>query len=152
MSWDEYISYLYAASFMNNARYDSHDRKKLFNFQFPRHLELTPGVYLSKYDYMKLPEGVGDQAANQEDNDVISNPDDDISDDGFVMQKRPLNDKDLEELEELDDILADNDPYTISLPTKRTADSVERQQYQNVTQEDLADLDDLMDEYLGVEK
>lgn len=135
---------------MNNSRFDGQDRKKLFNFQFTRHQELVRNVYLSKYDYMKLPEGFGDVKEDSLENDIVSNPDDDISDDGFITMKAPLNKQDLQELEELDDLLGDNDPYTLALPVKRTSDTPERACV-NVTQEDLEELDQLMDEYLALQ-
>lgn len=140
---------------MNNSRYDGKDRKKLFNFQFTRYNEPVRNVYLAKYDYMQLPEGLNELAEVKDNLDVVSNPDDDISDDGFLVVKAPLNEKDLEELNDLDDLLGDLDPHTLSQPTKRTATTAiiatESQKVEIVTQDDLKELDDLMDEYIALQ-
>lgn len=140
-SWDEYISYLYASAFMNNSRYDNHDRKKLFNFQFSRYQEPTKKVYLSKYDYSKLPEGWNDSQEELEDRDVVSNPDDDISEDSRDFPKKQakrelVNAADMKELEELDDLLGDLDPEQSSPKPKHLHSAAMRD----------ADIDDQLDD------
>ena len=157
---------------MNNSRYDSHERKKLFNFQFTKYQEPTRKVHSAKYDYMKLPDSWQDADTAMEERDIVSYPEDDISLDSEDFASKPiiresLNAVDLQELEDLDDILGDVDtnihlqhthvldekeidylldeidPNVISAPIKKTANSVD--QDINITQEDL---DDLMEVFL----
>ena len=100
---------------MNNARSDNQDRKRLFNFTFPKFMEKKLHEYSSKYDYFKVDKSLLGDAQDQidlVDPDIDENPDDDISVDyeenlrfnsGFRSNTLALK---AEELDELDDIEA----------------------------------------------
>ncbi len=100
---------------MNNSRTDSKDRAKFFNFQFPKYQEKTRGVFLSKYDFFQIPSTLLGEDPNAGDAEVISHPEDDISDEDNLsidlsidltdykpQPSKPLPDKQI--LDELDDI------------------------------------------------
>lgn len=134
---------------MNNSRFDSHDRKKLFNFQFQKYLQPVKTVYLAKYDYMSLPESFQEKFPEQDERDIVSNPDDDISEDAFEPRKTKVNQEDLRELAELDDLFDDTDIDKLAAPVKMNAttasSTAEEPPDIAITQ---AELDDLMEEYL----
>lgn len=106
---------MYAMAFMNNARSDNRDRKRLFNFNFPKFMEKKLHEYIPKYDYFKVDKALLGDTDDQIDlagADIEENPDDDISVDyeenarfssGFGYNKHTLK---AEELDELDDIEA----------------------------------------------
>jgi len=114
VSWDEYITALYCFGFMNNSRHDNKDRRRLFNFQFPKHLDRKRDHYLSRYDYWNLPkEFIGEDGLS--DPQIDLNPEDDI-DSGDSSHEPPVVAKKVlqgsvqmnaAEIEDLEDELAD---------------------------------------------